>query len=539
MACSTQPWPGARSAKSAASRWARWLAPSFSDLLFLAVLFWLAGPSGSAWPALLADGDTGWHVRTGEFILEHGRVPQTDFFSFSKPGAPWFAWEWGSDVLFALLHRAAGLKGVVLMSALVIAGYAWLLLRYAIWRGANPVIAFAASLVAIGSSFTHLLARPHLFTLLGLAASLWLVEADRRAPGPRVWWLIPLTAVWVNLHGGFLALIVCLGLAAAAEGLDRNWRAVRRYALLTAGCAAGSLVNPYGWRLHAHIADYLRNDWIRRTIGEFQPPSFRHESYLYFEILLFAGLAVAALRLARRDWLPALWIGLWAHHALDGARHVPLYAIVAAPLVAEEISLWWARAASSAARGSVPAVLRDVAADAGPAFLRSSAWVPAVAVLLASGWIPQNWPQDFPGVKFPARMLERHGALLAESRLLTFDQWGSYLLYHGYPRQRVFVDGRSDFYGRELGEPYLTMVRAGEGWEALLDRWRFDAILAPSEWALNAALARHPDWRVVDRDKQAVLYRRTQPTAQYFPPMKSLEVGKKHSNDLMKGTDPA
>src|SRR5438477_10333970 len=72
-------------------RWARVLIPSLSDLLFLAALAWLfMGVYG--WTALLADADVGWHIRTGEYILDHHRVPYQALFSFSLPGAHWFAW---------------------------------------------------------------------------------------------------------------------------------------------------------------------------------------------------------------------------------------------------------------------------------------------------------------------------------------------------------------------------------------------------------------------------------------------------------------
>src|SRR5580704_19502097 len=75
-----------------AARWARILIPSLSDLFFLAILVWLFMSSGAAgWQGLLADADAGWHIRTGQYILDHHAVPRVDLYSFSKPGAPWFA----------------------------------------------------------------------------------------------------------------------------------------------------------------------------------------------------------------------------------------------------------------------------------------------------------------------------------------------------------------------------------------------------------------------------------------------------------------
>ena len=91
-----------------------WPLPSLSDAAFLIpilVLFWCT--TGVGW--LLTDSDTGWHIRTGEWILSNGRVPAVDIFSFTKPGSPWFAWEWLSDVLMAAVHHVAGLRGIVLL----------------------------------------------------------------------------------------------------------------------------------------------------------------------------------------------------------------------------------------------------------------------------------------------------------------------------------------------------------------------------------------------------------------------------------------
>src|SRR4051794_22006762 len=77
------------------NRWARLLVPSLSDLYFLAILVWLfVSGGGQGWSGLLADADVGWHIRTGDYILDHGSVPHQDLYSFSKTGAPWYAWEW-------------------------------------------------------------------------------------------------------------------------------------------------------------------------------------------------------------------------------------------------------------------------------------------------------------------------------------------------------------------------------------------------------------------------------------------------------------
>src|SRR5271165_3805676 len=103
------------------NRWARLLIPSLSDLFFLAIVGWLfVIGGGGGLQGLLADGDAGWHIRTGEYIIDHHAVPHVDLYSFSKPGAPWYAWEWLTDVIDGSLYRLAGLKPIVLLAAVVI-----------------------------------------------------------------------------------------------------------------------------------------------------------------------------------------------------------------------------------------------------------------------------------------------------------------------------------------------------------------------------------------------------------------------------------
>jgi hypothetical protein len=87
------------------------ILPSMTDFAFLMpLIFIFTGMHGAR--TLLGDGDTGWHVRTGEWILSHGRVPEKDLFSFTRTGQTWFAWEWLSDVLLAWLHQHWGMAAV-------------------------------------------------------------------------------------------------------------------------------------------------------------------------------------------------------------------------------------------------------------------------------------------------------------------------------------------------------------------------------------------------------------------------------------------
>ena len=272
------------------------------DLLFLAILAWLFAAGGGR-SALLSDGDTGWHIRNGEEILRCRCVPRTDSFAFGTEGRPWFAWEWLSDVGFAALNRFGGLTSVAVFSAIMIAGMAALLFSYMRWRNVGVVLSLAVTLLVTGASTVHFLARPHLVTLLLTPAAVWLLEYDSRRSSPWIWGMPLVVALWTNLHGGFLVVFPLLGTKIVTLLCTRpRWnQGARRYSLLTVTCALATLLNPYGWRLHLHLIGYLRSDWIRQVVEEFQSPRFRSESMLQFEILLVAGIAVAPHYGVRED----------------------------------------------------------------------------------------------------------------------------------------------------------------------------------------------------------------------------------------------
>src|SRR6202163_2295431 len=92
--------------------------PSLTDLAFLMLIVFLFARMDGV-KTMLGDGDTGWHIRTGQWILANGRVPRQDMFSFTKPGQAWYAWEWLWDVCFAWLYHHGAMASVVAASILV------------------------------------------------------------------------------------------------------------------------------------------------------------------------------------------------------------------------------------------------------------------------------------------------------------------------------------------------------------------------------------------------------------------------------------
>jgi hypothetical protein len=506
--------------------------PSLADFAFLMPIAFLFGRMAGV-KTLLSDCDTGWHIRTGEWIIQNGWVPARDIFSFSKPGAPWFAWEWLSDVLFAKLNAWGGLQLVVMFAILMLSA-TFVCLFLLVKRKSNPIVAILVTMVAAAASSIHWLARPHLFTLLFLvlfyAALEQVREGRTRILGVPILAVLPVvTILWTNLHGGFFVgalMILAFGggevlqLVFSPGGSDRGpaWLKARDYFLSGLACLAASLINPYTYHLHVHMAQYLRDPWNSEHIVEFLSPTFHHPTAIFFEAMLVLAVAAAVWNLRQGRFTEALLVVVWAHGGLLAARNIPIFAIAAAPPVAAAIQQWLLRVPGF----EVAEWLRRMAVkfnrvaeetgetDAmGRLHLVSVLGILLVAAVVYAPHPPKKFRAEFDPTFYPAAAL---ASLRGEPRVRIFtnDEWGDYLIFTGH---KVFVDGRSDFYGDDFEEKYVDVLNVKYGWEKILSGFGVDTILMPPSAPLSGALKESSKWRVVYDDGMSLVFRSTARTA--------------------------
>lgn len=236
-----------------------------------------------------------------------------------------------------------------------------------------------------------------------------------------------------------------------------------------------------------------------------------------YEVLMFASLICAYRSVRSGNWADALLVAGWAHLSLSSVRHVPIFLLVAGPILAGELSAWWRELVPGLPRRAVLRTLDRLSSDLSAGFARNSLWVLLPVVVLACVDRPLSWPSTFPEEKFPVALIERNKNAIEGKRVLTTDEWGDYLAYRFYPRQRVFFDGRSDFYGEKLGRIYLSLMQGGAAAEEQLERFQFDAVLVPKDWAIAQALRRDRRWELLADEEKVVLFRRVMaPSAKGF-----------------------
>jgi hypothetical protein len=96
---------------------------------------------------------------------------------------------------------------------------------------------------------------------------------------------------------------------------------------------------------------------------------------------------------------------------------------------------------------------------------------------------------------------------MAASRIYTSDKWAGYLIYRNYPRQQVFFDDRHHYFGEPIIGDYLKIGGGSFQWRELLERYRFNLVLCTVDSPLASLMKLHPDWKTVEDDGSAILFR--------------------------------
>jgi hypothetical protein len=514
--------------------------PSVTDLLFVAFLSLLVHTNLSV--RLLGDAGSGWHIRTGQQILATHTVPHVDPFSSSMTGQPWFAWEWLYDVVVGWLDSVAGLNGVVLLTAVMIgAVFSWTF-RLLVRRGTNILLALVLVLLAASAGMIHFFVRPHVGSWLFSVAWFWALDSSENESRSRkassfLLWFLPLTMlVWVNVHGGFLLGFVLLGIywfsamwkwgrlsfklteGEFQETLERirSWGHLRRLTLAGILSAAMTVVNPYGFKLHVHIYRYLSNRFLMNHIDEFQSPNFHYVAQKCFAGLVMLTLVAFVVR-KRRPSLSQMFVVFFAvYSGLYASRNIPvsglLLILVIGPLLSEAMEGTASRfrfgTGEKSSKFDPPPFLPRMKAME----LSLSGHLWAIAALMIACWIATHGGKlgatrlmdaHFDSKRFPAAAVDYIEAHNVRGPLLSPDAWGGYLIYRLYPRQRVVVDDRHDFYGETFLKSYLKMVHLEPGWDEFLKRYPPGVVLVGKDSALANILAESAGWQTIYSDDVA------------------------------------
>lgn len=267
----------------------------------------------------LIDTDIWWHLRGGEWILQRGRVPRLDPFTFGSADRVWVDLHWIFEVLVAVAYRVGKMPAVTLLTASVTCASvaAGLAARRRPWCIAASVVCWLPALLMMSARLDP---RPEIFSMLYLAA--FFAALMRSSDSPRWMWFLPgVQLLWVNTQGLFVLGPIMIGFFLAGEALrdwrtgrvaDRRWR---HFVGASLAVIAACFVNPYfaaGARLPLELFTKISDTGspYKSYINEFYSPlefGRRTDYQLVRQSVYFPTLYFLLLVLAASFVVPVLW----------------------------------------------------------------------------------------------------------------------------------------------------------------------------------------------------------------------------------------
>jgi hypothetical protein len=475
--------------------------PVLLGALLVAAVFFGTLSQGTKSDTLFSEGDTWWHIRTGEEILVTHRMPHTDSYSWTAAGTDWIAYEWLGEVAMAEAYRAGRLRGLRLLQLTLAGTMLALLYMYATTRCENSKAAFAvcAVIIPVAAGFWSL--RPQLFGYIFFTMILLILERFRQGQS-RALWLLPLVfLLWVNTHGTFVFGFLAIGIA-WASGLWRYrlngiesfvWSQTQRIELEVATLASvlALLVTPYRSQLAAYPLDIsLLQPANVANIQEWMP--ITSERFLTMTILvLLLGFLISKILMRFRCRLDDLvFVSIAAITAFLHLRFVPLFLLVTVPLLAVPLAWWFSPYDRTRDRAPLNAVLMAMI---------------GIGVVYC---FPSNENLDEGrAAHYPVAALQYIDAGQSAGYIFNEYGWGGYLAWSHVPREGVFIDGRADIYERAgvLGD-YLSIARLEPGSLRLLGKYDITTCLIRSDAPLATVLSALPEWQLTYSDRVSSVY---------------------------------
>jgi hypothetical protein len=189
-------------------------------------------------------------------------------------------------------------------------------------------------------------------------------------------------------------------------------------------------------------------------------------------------------------------------YGFSAVRHIVLFALLAAPLIARAVP-------------PISVRMRTLAEEQVRSGRVLWLWAGVFSVLwLALPWIqPAHWPGNLLGLNLgipAAETMEARGPDLVP--IFNSENLGGALAYEFYPELKVFADDRLDFYGEEfIFGTYLPTLNAEAGWEATLDRFGVRGVVIKPGTKLGEALRTHAGWRLLSEDPLTEVFQRVAP----------------------------
>lgn len=456
-------------------------------------------------------------------MLQTGTIIRQDLFTLAAEVPRWEHC-WLHDIICYGVYQISGYAGLSLLKGVLLTATLIALLAVARLRGGSFASLLLVTAPAIFLTKWAWLDRPQLWSFILFALFILLLERYRLTGGWKIFFLVPLMALWLNLHAGAvlgLALIGAYLVAALAKkvpGFLPHWQTppFRPIAFLFLLLPLVLLLTPFGLApleslfvvpnlgsASGAISQVYNYDWQATTFTGFS-------SFFYAIGVVALLLVLNWRRLLLSDLLLLAGLGLMGFKL---ARHIPFFFLAGAALLPYYVD-------------ALVLPFYEKSAPALKRWLRPAGFGAITAILLLTA-VPIYKKNGF----FDLGLTEWHWPVAAtefvrEHRLPTnlFNtyNYGEYLSWRLYPDYKVFFDSRQN--SPEMFFKGMQVSYGIIGWQQVLDDHQVNTVVAkpcttfPSErYPLIDRLGESAHWALVFADRSSLVFvRRTAVDAQWL-----------------------
>jgi hypothetical protein len=456
------------------------------------------------------DPDLFWHLKVGDWIVEHSALPHSGILSRTAGNLPWVAYSWGYEVLLSMSYSALGLVGVgifgVALTVLVAFSLFWMLERLSdqFW------LAGILTAIACSAFLFNGMPRPMFISEMLYAVTLTLLlEAQRRGRIQLLYWLPLIFFLWANLHIQFIYGLFVVGLFVGTNLLQRILSTfnfdpgqllspvlpLKSLLAILALCLVATLVGPNFYKPYLVVLSYSKAKFTYSVISELQPLSFRGYSHFAELFLAFAGFYTVGWR-TKLDLFKLTLLTFATVVAFRTMRDAWFLCFSAVACIAD-----YSEDAPSSEHTT--SAWRDLGIVTAAVLLILFAAAPATDFNMRT--IDRSISADYPvnAINF----LRRNPVPGPLYNNLT---WGGFLMWY-LPELPVAIDGRNDLYGDDLDKLFYESESAFPSYatDPYLDE--AGVVILDSKLPLAKILTIDPRFNLVYHDDIATVFARRNP----------------------------
>ena len=448
-----------------------------------------------------ADTDLWGHIKFGKDMWAAMAFQRVDIYSYTASGSEWINHEWLSELIMYFAYHIFGPPGLLLGKLLVGFSIVYLLSKISFYRACEPLVFGIVFVLSVFVMCPGFMIRPQILTFLFVSYFLYIFHMYLEREKNLLWSLPFIMIVWVNCHGGFLIGVGMFPVAVGCEYLtcrmrNKDTAHLRRMVFWLILTEAAVFINPYGYHLLSFLYETLS---VPRGVSEWDPVTVFDLSYFRFKLLALLFLISFFIRNREKRYWEIGIIIIALIYAFMHQRHTPVFAIVAAPYLSENISLMVKRISLfNKVRSFSSYALLNAFIILLVAYQIAFAGYKYVRTELNIIVDPTEYPVS------AVRFLKQNG--IKGNVLLPFE-WGEYAIWKLYPDCKVSIDGRfRTVYPEDVLADHFEAAGDESKLRDLLEKYPADIILGRQNLLYQRLIPTQEKWVYLYSDPTSIVF---------------------------------